>query len=253
MKDCFDIKGKVIVITGAGRGLGKSMATGLAERGAQVVAADIDASLLEALQREMQERGESCTTCITDVSSEVSIRELAAFTEKKFDRVDVLINNAGINRRGRLTEMAKEDWDATLAVNLTGSFLGLKHFAPIMKRRRQGKIINVASIMATAAAPLAGPYCASKGGVQQLTKAAALELAADNIQVNAMAPGYFATEMNDTYMKDPERAESVLRKVPMGRWGSREEVVGTAVYLSSAASDFMTGHILYVDGGYLCL
>ncbi|WP_130862818.1 SDR family NAD(P)-dependent oxidoreductase [Bacilliculturomica massiliensis] len=253
MKNYFDIAGKGIVITGASRGLGRSMALGLAEAGAHIVAAATNGALLAELEREIEGKGQSCGAFAADVSSEEEVEALAAFAARKLGQVDVLINCAGINRRGLLTEMSKADWDDTIGVNLTGSFLCIKHFAPLMKSRKRGKIVNIASIMSVAAAAMAGPYCASKGGVQQLTRAAALELAADNIQVNAIAPGYFATEMNDKYLNDPEKAAALLSKVPMGRWGEGDELVGAAIYLSSDASNFVTGHVLCVDGGYLCL
>lgn len=253
MKNYFDIKNKVIVITGASRGLGKNLALGLAEQGATIVAAATNEALLVKLKEEIEQSGGNCAVFAADISSEESVQALTSFVETQYGRIDVLINNAGINRRGLLTEISREDWEATLAVNLTGSFLCLKYFSALMKQQGRGKIINIASIMSTAVTPMAGPYCASKGGVQQLTKTAAVELAAEGIQVNAIAPGYFLTEINDKYLKDPEKSAVITSKIPLGRWGGKEDLIGAAIYLSSAASDFVTGHILFVDGGYLCL
>ncbi|MEG1501394.1 MAG: SDR family oxidoreductase, partial [Clostridiales bacterium] len=163
----------------------------------KVIAVAQNMELLQKLKEEIDEKGGECSIYSTDITSEENVKALAAFVEANYKRVDVLINNAGINRRAYLCEMDKADWDATIAVNLTAGFLCLKHFSLMMKKQKKGKIINIASIMATAAAAKAGPYCASKGGVQQLTRTAALELAGDNIQVNAIAPGYFITEINE--------------------------------------------------------
>lgn len=253
MGDLFCIRDKVVVITGASRGLGRNFALGMAEYGAKIAAVATKKDLLENVKEEITGKGGVCEIFPTDITSEEAVMALARAVEDTFGRVDVLINNAGVNLRGLLLDMPKEQWDAVIGVNLTGSFLCLKHFGRIMRQRKQGKIINIASVMSEATVPLAGPYCATKGAVRQLTKVAAQELADDNIQVNAIAPGYFATEINAKYLNDPEKSKFITEKVPMKRWGGETELFGTAIYLASNASSFTTGETIYVDGGYLCL
>lgn len=253
MSNFFDITGKIVVITGASRGLGKNMALGLAEAGATIVGVATNMDMLEETKKEIQEKGGKCEIYKADISKEEEVQALTAFLEKKFGRADVLINNAGIHRRNLIVDIPKEDWDSVVAVNLTGMFLCIKHIGKLMQKNKSGKIINISSIMAEAGLPMAAIYCSTKGAVQQLTRTAAVEFALDDIQVNAIGPGYFETEINDKYLKNPELKQVITNKIPVGRWGKKDELIGTAIYLSSHASSYVTGQTIFVDGGYLAI
>lgn len=253
MGNFFDLTEKIIVITGASRGLGKNMALGLSEVGATIVGVATSMERLEVTKKEIEENGGRCVIFKADIGKEDEVEALTAFLENEFGRVDVLINNAGIHRRNLIVDIPKEDWDAVIAVNLTGMFLCIKHMGKLMQKNKSGKIINIASIMANAGLPMAAIYCSTKGAVQQLTKTAAIEFATDNIQVNAIGPGYFETEINDKYLKNPELKQIITDRIPVGRWGKKDELIGTAIYLSSDASSYVTGQTIFVDGGYLAV
>ncbi len=245
----FDLTGKVALVTGAYRGLGFAIAQGLARAGATVVLNGRKPEALAAAAKVLTDAGLDATTRVFDVTDEAGVRSATAGIEAQQGRLDILVNNAGIQRRNPLVEFARKDWDDIIATNLTGPFLVSQAVLPGMIARRGGKIIHIASLMSELARPTVVPYIAAKGGVRQLTRGMAVELAPHNIQVNAIAPGYFATEMNRALIENPEFNAWVCKHTPAGRWGRPEEVAGLAVFLASPAADYMTGQLLVIDGG----
>lgn len=251
--DMFRLNGKVAIVTGAGRGLGAAMAQGLADAGAAVVVADIDLQAAAAVSESIQKKGYSALPVQVDVGDAVSVKNMVEATLQAFNTVDILINNAGINRRNPCIEMSEEDWDAVIRVNLKGTFLCSREVGKILVQKGSGKVINIASLLATVAQPNRGPYASTKGAVAQFTKVLALEWAPYNINVNAIGPGYVLTELNTKLMEDKQVYDEITRRIPMGRWAEPEEMIGTVVFLASDASSYITGQLLSVDGGYLCL
>jgi len=249
----FRLDGKVAIITGAGRGLGYAMAKGLAEAGAQVVIADIDKDLAVEAASCLQSLGLPALAVQVDVTNAASVAQMVELTLTSYGRVDILVNNAGINRRNPCVEMDEEDWDSVIDVNLKGTFLCCRAVGQVMMTQGSGKVINISSLLGTVAQPNRGPYAASKGGVVQLTKVLALEWAKHNINVNALGPGYFLTELNQKLMNDAAVFNDLTSRIPMGRWGELEDIIGPIIFLASNASNYITGHVLYADGGYLCL
>ncbi len=250
----FDLKGRTALVTGSSRGLGFSIAEGLAEAGAQVVLNGVDPGRLAAAVEALRNKGHHAHSVACDVSEESAV--LRAFDE--LDRqgitLDVLVNNAGIQFRKPILELQVEDWDRVLRGNLTSAFLVSREAARRMIARGQGgKIINIGSVTCEAARATIAPYVSSKGGIRMLTRAMAAEWASHNIQVNAIGPGYMATEMNTALLENPEFDTWVKGRTPARRWGRPEELAGTAIYLASAASNFVNGQILYVDGGLLAV
>jgi gluconate 5-dehydrogenase len=250
----FDIEGKVALITGSTRGLGFTLAAGLARAGAVVV---LNGRNEESLKKSIEElRGQSAKVhgFDFDVLDKERIKLQVGRIENQIGPIDILINNAGIQARGPLEQSDEEAWRSVLDTNLTGVFLTSQQVVRGMIARKSGKIINICSLQSEAARPGIGSYVASKGGLKMLTKAMALEWAKYNIQVNGIGPGYFITDLNKTLAADPAFDRWVRERTPAGRWGLPEELVGTAILLSSKASDFITGQLIYVDGGMLsCL
>ena len=189
------------------------------------------------------------STAIFDVTDRDAVRAAVAAIESEHGRIDVLVNNAGIQRRGALADFSQQDWDDIIATNLTAPFVVSQAVLPGMIARKSGKIVHIASLMSELARPSVVPYTAAKGGVRQLTRGMAVELAPHNIQVNAIAPGYFATEMNRALIDNAEFNAWVCKRTPAGRWGQPDELAGIAVFLASSASNYMTGQLLIVDGG----
>lgn len=251
--DMFSLDGKVAIVTGAGRGLGAAMAKGLAAAGAAVVVADIDLEAAAVVAQSIEETGAKAHSVKVDVGDAASVKNMVDVTVQTFGTVDILVNNAGINRRGPCIEMSEEDWDAVIRVNLKGVFLCSREVGKILVQKGSGKVINIASLLATVAQPNRGPYTSSKGAVAQFTKVLALEWAQYNINVNAIAPGYVATELNTKLMEDKQVYDELTSRIPMGRWAEPEELTGTVVFLASNASSYMTGQLVNIDGGYLCL
>jgi gluconate 5-dehydrogenase len=245
----FDLTGKVALVTGATRGLGYAMAKGLAEAGATVVLNGRNAEALARPVEALAQSGARASACVFDVTDRDGVRAGIGAIEAQHGRLDILINNAGIQRRQALVDFRQEDWDAVIATNLTAPFLVAQAALPGMIARRSGKIIHIASLMSELARPTVVPYTAAKGGVRQLTRGMAVELAPHNIQVNAIAPGYFATEMNRALIDNAEFNAWVCKRTPAGRWGEPAEIAGLAVFLSSAAADYITGQMLVIDGG----
>jgi gluconate 5-dehydrogenase len=245
----FDLTGKVALVTGAYRGLGFAIAQGLARAGAAVLLNGRKAEELERAARVLTDAGLPATTCVFDVTDGPGVRSAIAGVEAMHGRLDILVNNAGIQRRSPLVDFTQKDWDDIIATNLTAPFLVSQAALPGMIARRSGKIIHIASLMSELARPTVVPYTAAKGGVRQLTRGMAVELAPHNIQVNAIAPGYFATEMNRALIDNPEFNAWVCKRTPAGRWGQPDEIAGLAVFLASPAANYMTGQLLVMDGG----
>jgi NAD(P)-dependent dehydrogenase (short-subunit alcohol dehydrogenase family) len=244
------LKGKVAVITGASKGLGRAMAVALGAEGAKLVLASRDAGLLEGVADEIGKAGGEVTAVQMDVTSEGGEAKLAELVREKFGGVDIVINNAGVNVRKPATEFTLEEWRRVLDTNLTGAFLVCRSLVPLMKRRGGGRIINLTSIMSHTALPGRTAYAASKAGLLGFTKALALELAPEGINVVAVSPGPFATEMNAPLMSNPEANAQFLARIPLGRWGKPEEVAKLVVYLCSPEAGFITGTDVLMDGGW---
>jgi gluconate 5-dehydrogenase len=249
MQSVFDLSGKVALITGAYRGLGFAIAQGLGRSGATVVLNGRRLDAVEPAVRALTAQSLQASTAIFDVTDREAVRAAAAAIEGEHGRIDVLVNNAGIQRRGALADFSQEDWDDIIATNLTAPFVVSQAVLPGMIARKSGKIVHIASLMSELARPSVVPYTAAKGGVRQLTRGMAVELAPHNIQVNAIAPGYFATEMNRALIDNAEFNAWVCKRTPAGRWGQPDELAGIAVFLASSASNYMTGQLLIVDGG----
>ncbi|HSS70197.1 MAG TPA: SDR family oxidoreductase [Casimicrobiaceae bacterium] len=245
----FDLSGKLALVTGAHRGLGFAIAQGLARAGAEVVLNGRHEDTLAAAAQTLDAQGLSVETSVFDVTDRDAVRASVAAIEREHGAIDILVNNAGIQRRHAFAEFPQEDWDAVIATNLTAPFIVSQAIVPGMIERKRGKIVHIASVMSELGRPTVVPYTAAKGGVRQLTRGMAVELAPHNIQVNAIAPGYFATEMNRALIDNAEFNAWVCKRTPAGRWGQPEEMAGLAVFLASAASDYITGQMLVIDGG----
>jgi len=245
----FDLAGKVALVTGAYRGLGFAIARGLGEAGAAVVLNGRRADALAAAAKTLSAAGVRASTCVFDVTDGTGVRAGVAAIEREHGHLDILVNNAGIQRRGPLVDFEQKDWDDIIATNLTAPFLVSQAALPGMIARKSGKIIHIASLMSEFARPTVVPYTAAKGGVRQLTRGMAVELAPHNIQVNAISPGYFATEMNRALIDDADFNAWVCKRTPAGRWGEPGEIAGLAVFLASAAANYITGQSISIDGG----
>jgi len=250
----FDLTDRVAIVTGGNGGIGLGMAQGLAEAGAAVVIAGRNRAKSEAAAAELEASGARALAVEADVTQEVSCRALVKAAVDAFGRLDILVNNAGINIRKRPEEYSLAEWNEVLATNLTSAFLCAQAAHPEMRRRGGGKIINIGSMMSIFGAAFATPYGASKGGIVQMTRGLATAWAKDNIQVNAVLPGWIDTELTrDARAQVPGLHDRVLARTPAGRWGAPEDHAGIAVFLASAASDFVTGAAIPVDGGYSIL
>ena len=251
--DLFSLSGRTACVTGAGQGLGEGMAIALAEAGANVVLADLNAETAEAVAERIRALGRQALVVPTNVADPAQVQRLAAAATERFGQVDILVNNAGISRRTPSEEMSLQDWQAVIDVNLTGVMLCCQAFVKPMLQRGYGKIINTASMSAFIVnrdVPQA-PYYASKAGVVMLTKALAAEWAPRHVNVNAIAPGYILTEFTRALYEDPIRCRQINDRIPAGRWGSPEDLKGAVVFLASRASDYVHGHVLVVDGGWM--
>ena len=246
----FDLSGRVAIVTGAGRGLGKTMALALAAAGADVAVSSRTAVEIEATASEIRELGRAAEPVTADVTSESGAQELVRHTLDRFGRLDILVNNAGINIRKPVLELSLAEYRQVLQTNLEGYFLCARAAGAVMVAAGRGKVINVSSIMGQVALPTQAAYASSKGGIQQLTRVLALEWAPHGVNVNALAPTYFETELTRPLFEDPERYEFITGRTPMGRWGQPHELAGAVIFLASDASSYVTGHTLLVDGGW---
>jgi 2-dehydro-3-deoxy-D-gluconate 5-dehydrogenase len=247
----FDLKGRVALVTGGNGGIGLGMARGLAGAGAAVAVAGRNRSKSEAAAAELAKLGVKTAVVDVDVANEAACRKAVTHTAKALGRLDILINNAGINIRRPVHELALDEWKQVIDVNLTSMFVCCQAAYPLMQQAGGGKIINIGSMLSIFGAPFAPAYGASKGGAVQLTKSLATAWAKDNIQVNAVLPGWIDTDLTQAARKEVSGLNSmVLMRTPARRWGTSEDMSGIAVFLASKASDFITGTAIPVDGGY---
>lgn len=247
----FDLQGRVALVTGGGRGLGLAVARALAQHGARVAIAGRDQATLAAAADELERLQPGCRAHVVDVAQEESVAVLDAWLDGEFGRLDVLVNNAGINPFYRAAESTPmSEWQQVIDVNLTGVFLCCRVFGARMLARREGSIINVSSVAGHVGLAKTAAYCAAKGGVELLTKSLALEWAGQGVRVNTIAPGYFETDLTAGMRDHPVLADRLLRKTPLGRFGVPAELGGAAVFLASAASSYVTGQSVLVDGGW---
>lgn len=245
----FDLTGKIAIVTGASTGLGQGMSIGLAEAGANLVLVDyVEMSETEKI---ISSLGRDYISLKLDLMNKESIDIIVNETKKKFGTIDILVNNAGIIRRAPAIEFTEKDWDDVMYLNSKVVFFLSQAVAKIMIPNKRGKIINIASMLSFQGGIIVPSYSASKGAVAQITKALANEWAQYGINVNAIAPGYMATNNTANLRKDPERFKSISDRIPAGRWGLPDDLKGPVVFLASSASDYVNGHILAVDGGWL--
>ncbi|MFA5864428.1 MAG: SDR family oxidoreductase [Phycisphaerae bacterium] len=251
--ELFSLKGKTALVTGGSKGLGFALAKGLAEHGANVVIIARDANALQEAKTKIESSSQSqCRIFSFDLHDTSHIDIFFSEVVREAGPVDILVNCAGINKRGYAEEISPAVWQEVLQINLTATFALSQAFCRHRKSINiGGKIINIGSLMCQAARPSVAPYTVSKGGVLMLTKALAVEWAKYNINVNAIGPGYFDTEMTKQLQADEKFNNWVLSNTPLGRWGDPNDLVGVLVFLASHASDFVTGQIIYVDGGWL--
>jgi 2-deoxy-D-gluconate 3-dehydrogenase len=252
MSNLFSLKKKVAIVTGGNGGIGKGIARGFASMGAAIAIVARDAQKTEAAANEIREEfGVPCLGMLFDISDESSVNAMTEKIQQELGRIDILVNNAGINIRNMPQEYNAADWDRVLAANLRGPFLCSKSVYPAMIAVGGGKIINIGSMTSIFGGAKLSAYGASKGAIVQLTRSLAVAWAKDNIQVNALLPGWIDTELTQQARIDiPGLNETVITRTPTGRWGKPQELAGTAIYLASPASDFVTGVALPVDGGY---
>ena len=246
----FDLSEKIAVVTGAGRGLGHDISLALARYGAHVVACSRTESELEAVAKKIRAMGRQALTVSVDVSDIHSIRSMVDRAVEAFGRIDILVNNAGINRPQRAEDVTQDNWDEVMNTNLKGLFFCAQAVGRVMISQKMGKIINISSDAGTVGIPGRAAYCASKGGVNLVTKVLAIEWAQHQINVNAIAPAFIETPLTEPMLKDPAFNQYVLENTPLGRVGKPKDVSSAAVFLASKASDYMTGHIMLIDGGW---
>lgn len=247
----FRLDGRTALVVGGNRGLGIEMAKALAEAGASIfIAARDEARNAEACALISELFSRPCTARKCDITNANDVAATVAEAADKFGTVDILINSAGINIRGPIDGVTPVDFDKVQRVNVNGTWLMCREVVPHMKRQRYGRIINIGSMLSVVGMAERTPYAASKGAVLQMTRALAIELARDNITVNAILPGPFATEMNLPLTQDPEKYAAFVSRIPMGRWGELHEIGGLALYLASNASSYVTGAAFSIDGGW---
>src|SRR6266567_4381398 len=244
--------GQTAVVTGAGRGMGRAVALALAREGAAVVVAEVDRASADQVTAEIDSAGGRARAVTVDISSVQDVRSLFKETVEEFGGLDILVNNAGIGIPKPLVDYTEQDWDRQLGVNLKGMFFATQEAAKLMIPKRRGKIVNFASTAAfVSSSTPETAYDISKGGVRQLTISVAAELAPHNINVNAVAPGTIMTELTLRVLDTPEKMERAAAKIPMNRLGEPQDMVGPVLFLCSEEADYITGHTLVVDGGWL--
>ena len=249
--DLFSLKGKNALITGSRTGLGAAMALGLAQAGANVVVNGSTGEGIDEVCRSIRAAGVKAVPAVADVADPRACARLVDRTVSELGSIDILINNAGIIRRNPAAEYSAEDWSQVIEIDLNAVFRLSQLAGRKMLAQGRGKIVNIASLLTFQGGILVPAYAAAKGAVAQLTKALANEWASNGINVNAIAPGYMATRNTKALRDDPVRSRQILERIPAGRWGTPEDLAGAAVFLASPASDYMHGHVLVVDGGWM--
>lgn len=247
----FGLKGKIALITGSAQGLGFTMARGLGKAGAKIVLNDIDQGKLDRAVEKLKSEGIETFGSLFNITKKAQIEEGVRTIEETIGPIEILFNNAGIQRRAPLEDFPESDWREIIDINLTGMFLASQQAAKGMIARKSGKIVNICSLQSELGRKTIAPYAASKGGAKMLTRAMAVEWGMHNIQVNGIGPGYFLTEMTRPLAEDQEFDSWLRARTPADRWGDPEELVGTAIFLASPASNFINGQVIYVDGGIL--
>lgn len=243
----MDLKGKVAIVTGGAQGIGKSIATQLAQAGANVVVADVMEEVAKSTAQEISQKGNEAISVKVDVSNLSSVEEMVKKTLDKFGRIDILVNNAGITRDALVMRMKEEDWDLVLDINLKGAFNCIKTVSPIMMKQKSGKIVNIASIVGIIGNIGQANYSASKAGLIALTKTCARELASRRINVNAVAPGFIQTSMTERLPAQVK--EKLSSQIPFGEIGKPEDVASAVLFLVSEKASYITGEVIRVDGG----
>lgn len=247
--ELFNLHGRRILITGSTQGIGLALAYGLAGAGATIVLNGRNEPRVKAAAEKMIADGFTAEYAVFDVTQQAAVIEAVARIEKEFGAIDVLVNNAGIQRRAPLEDFQSENWDAIVTANLTSVFYVSQAVARHMIPRKKGKIINICSVQSLLGRPTIAPYTATKGAVTMFTKGMCADWAKYGIQANGLAPGYFATEMNKALVENEEFSAWLCKRTPAGRWGQVEELNGAAIFLASDASNFINGQTIYVDGG----
>lgn len=246
----FDLTGKTAIVTGCNTGLGQAMAKGLASAGSNIIA--VNRSPADATRCDVEALGRKFLAIDADLGSTAPIDNIIAQAEEHFGGADILINNAGIIRRADALSFTEEDWDEVLDVNLKTLFFLSQGFArSCINQGRPGKIINIASMLSFQGGIRVPSYTASKSGVLGLTRLMANEWSSKGVNTNAIAPGYMATNNTEALRNDPQRSREILERIPTGRWGNPDDIAGAAIFLASSASDYVSGHTLAVDGGWL--
>jgi len=247
----YDLAGKVAIVTGARRGIGKAIALRLARNGAEVVVTDARKEDCESVVKEIKKLGHEGMALELDVTNENGIKETVKATKEKFGRIDILVNNAGIFMQQELDKMDTQKIDAILDVNLRGPILCTKYVIPSMKEQNYGKIVNIASIAGFVGFALSGVYCATKGALVNMTRELALDLGKYKINVNAIAPGVIETPMTADMLKDEKTKSGLMQQIPYGRIGKPADIANAVAFLVSDESEYITGHTIVVDGGWL--
>ncbi|MFD1538304.1 SDR family oxidoreductase [Nonomuraea guangzhouensis] len=246
----FDIEGRIALITGSSRGIGRALAQGLLEAGCTVVLNGRDEAVLARAHAELGPIGKVFARAF-DVTDSAAVAAHVAAIEDEVGPIDILVNNTGTQHRAPLVDFPDEDWHRLIGTNLTSAFLMGREVARRMVPRRRGKIINICSVQSETVRPGIAPYAATKGGLKLLTKGMCADLGPSGIQVNGLGPGYFATELTEALVADEEFSAWVRGRTPAGRWGEVSDLIGALIFLASPASDFVSGQVLYVDGGML--
>lgn len=247
----MNLSDKVAIVTGGSKGLGRGMAFALAEAGADVAVASRTLSALKEVSQKIKDKGRRSLPVELDVCNLSSINRMVERVVDEFEKIDILVNNAGMNIRKPTIEVTEEDWNRIVNTNLKGAFFCAQAVGKVMIKQRRGKIINIGSLTSKVAFPNMVAYAVSRGGIVMLTKSLAIEWAQYNINVNAIGPGYFKTSQTAPLFADKQWVEETLEKIPLGKTGLPEDLGGTAVFLASEASDYITGQMIFVDGGWL--
>lgn len=249
IQELFGLDGKIALITGSSRGIGYALAEGLGEAGCTIILNGTNDDRLTQSVKTLSQKNITVYGSLFDVTDEESVQKQITHIEQDIGPIDILINNAGITVRGPLEAFKFEDWQRIIDINLSGVFLTSKSVARGMIKRKRGKIINICSVQSKLARPTIAPYAASKGGLKMFTQGMATDWGKYNIQVNGIAPGYFKTELTKKLYEDKEFDAWLRARTPSNRWGDPKELVGTAIFLAAKASDYINGHVIFVDGG----